>query len=429
MFSHNFKALHAFIKPISGRNSYLARVFGPFSAFSRVLRAPTQRAFSQTCANKLPDNLNEIFIANTLRSNKSQPESEYVRCTVYNGDGDIIVHGLTMRKLEFMRKYGIAPRDLRKMIRSHTNHTPGNNGFHMEFVPLIVTRKNCVLLNLLNIRALIKSDSLVIFDYAHSSRFTESYSQGTFLKEMSKRLKVSHPDAASLPYEFRALEAILVDVASNLTIELNVHKTVLGNILASLDDSVERVKLKYLLIQSKKLGQFHQKAVLINDLLHDLLDQDDELNSLYLTEILQGMHRQTYHHQEIELLLESYYATINETIQTVEELSSQIKTSEEIIKFVLDANRNDLMLLGLKFSIGLLSMGITMYVAALYGMNLENFIEETDGGFELVVVFGTVSLAILFFFCAKQLNKLQKITMSNVARDQGFIDSMRKRSS
>lgn len=353
---------------------------------------------------------NEIFIANTLSSSKAS-DNEYVRCTVYDRHGDMVVHGQNITKTAFMKKYDVAPRDLRKMIRSHTAHS--HTAGHMGFVPLLVTRKNSILLNLLNIRAIIKSDLLVIFDYTSSSHFSESRAQNIFLAEMAKRLSASHPDAAALPYEFRALEAILVDVTSNLNIETSVHKTVINNILTGLESDIERTKLRYLLIQSKKLAQFHQKASLISELLHDLLDLDEELNSLYLTEILHGMCRRSHNHQEIELLLESYYAAVDEIIQTVEDLSSQIKTSEEMIRFVLDANRNELMLLGLKFSIGLLSMGITLYVAALYGMNLENFIEETDEGFGFVVVLGTVSLALLFAFCLKQLNRVQKVTMSS----------------
>lgn len=361
------------------------------------------------------DAFTDLFIANTLRSSKSAAENEYVRCTVYNHLGEMEVHGLHMRRPDFMNTYHVAARDLRKMVRSHIHHM-GGASVNMEFVPLLVTRPNCIMLNLLNIRALIKCNQLVIFEYALSNTFSESHSTAAFLKQLPDRLRVAHPDALTLPYEFRALEAILVDVASNLSVEMNVHKTVVSNILASLDSSIEQSKLRYLLIQSKKLAQFHQKAKLIQDLLLELLDHDDELNSLYLTELLRGAPRETYHHQEIELLLESYYAAIHEIIQTVEDLSSQIKTSEEIIKFVLDANRNDLMLFSLKITVGLLSIGVTMYIAALYGANLENFIEETNEGFPVVVAVATIAMVALFYACKKQLNRLQRVTMSNLAK-------------
>ena len=67
--------------------------------------------------------------------------------------------------------------------------------------------------------------------------------------------------------------------------------------------------------------------------------------------------RQGTNHEEIEMLLENYYQTIDEIVQIVENLKNQIKTTEDLINVVLDSNRNQLMLLGLKFSTGLLSMG------------------------------------------------------------------------
>lgn len=380
------------------------------------------RHFSRSC-EVYQDYFNDVFVNNTLKHAKSLPDNEYVRCTVYNKNGDMVVHGKNIRKLEFMKTYDLAPRDLRKMVRSHIS-TGTPSGVFVEFVPLLATRKNSILLNLLNIRAIIKCDSLVVFDNYSSlglgSRFNESHSHGVFLKEMSTRLKASHPEANTLPYEFRALEGILVDVTTNLNTEMSVHKKVLSNILSSLDDSIERTKLRYLLIQSKKLGQFRQKAQLIKDLLDYLLNEDDELNAMYLTEILQGQQRHSFNHQEVELLLESYYATIDEIIQTVDNLISQIKTSEEIIRFVLDSNRNDLMLLGLRFSIGLLSMGLTMYIAALYGMNLENFIEEKDGGLELIVGVASVSMMILFIYCTRQIKSLQRFTLSSASKEKAM---------
>ncbi|CAI5760577.1 unnamed protein product [Candida verbasci] len=195
---------------------------------------------------------------------------------------------------------------------------------------------------------------------------------------------------------------------------MKVHTNVLKNILTGLDNDIDRVKLRYLLIQSKKIAQFQQKVTLIRDLLEEILEQDDELNQLYLTDVNNGEGRIGTNHTEIEMLLESYYKTCDEIVQTSEDLRSQIKTTEEIINIVLDSNRNELMLLGLKFSTGLLSMGIALFVAALYGMNLENLIEETDGGFEIVVGGSMLLLILLLGFSVKQLKKVEKITMTRI---------------
>ena len=53
-----------------------------------------------------------------------------------------------------------------------------------------------------------------------------------------------------LPFEFKALEGILIYIVSNLNMEMKVHNTVLQNI-TGLEDSIDRNKLRYLLIELK----------------------------------------------------------------------------------------------------------------------------------------------------------------------------------
>lgn len=380
-----------------------------------MIRPPRLSAWVRSLSTLPPRSLNygNVMLGKTL----AHKQENTIRCTIFDRHGDIVVHGKDFKRSSFMKHHGLVPRDFRKISRHHPNQVLGT-AVNVDIVPSIVTRDECILLNLLNIRALIKSDCVVIFDTASSAfgpRMNESHSQSIFLKKLREILKNTDDD---LPYEFRALEAILVDVITNLNTEMTVHSTVLQNILAGLENSIERVKLRYLLIQSKKVTQFHQKASLIRDLLEDILESDDELNAFFLTEKVNGTPRQGTNHAEIEFLLESYLKTSDEIVQTVENLRGQIKTSEEIINIVLDSNRNELMVLGLKFSIGLLSMGVVLYVAAVYGMNLENFIEESDGGFEGVTILSTAGLVILFLFSLKQLHRLQRMTMSGVGRDE-----------
>lgn len=382
------------------------------------------RSLSYTTRNHDNNNsLSDTLLTKTLTSNKSFTDNEFIRCTIFDKRGDIVIHGKEIKRLQFMKSHNLVLRDFRKISRHYhsQNSSQGsiNTAINVDIVPSIVTRSDCILLNLLNIRALIRSDTVVIFDSFSSSTgsgLNESNSHSMFLQQMHERLRSDSDE--NLPYEFKALEAILIHVITNLNTEMKVHTTVLQNILNGLEKSIERVKLRYLLIQSKKITQFHQKATLIRDLFDDILEQDDELNALYLTEIQNNSPRVQTNHTEVEMLLESYLKTCDEIVQTVENLKSQIKTSEEIINIVLDSNRNELMLLGLKFSIGLLSMAVALYIGALYGMNLENFIEESDGGFEVICAIGTILIFILFGFSMKELKKLQKITMSGVGREE-----------
>jgi magnesium transporter len=81
------------------------------------------------------------------------------------------------------------------------------------------------------------------------------------------------------------------------------------------------------------------------------------------------------------------------------------------VKAILDANRNSLMLLDLKFSIGTLGIGSGAFIAALYGMNLKNFIEESDFGFWGVTGWSIVFSAIVCSYGLVKLRKVQRLSM------------------
>lgn len=81
------------------------------------------------------------------------------------------------------------------------------------------------------------------------------------------------------------------------------------------------------------------------------------------------------------------------------------------MKAILDANRNSLMLLDLKFSIGTLGLGAGTLFSALYGMNLKNFIEESDLGFGAVSVTCFAISAVVCVYGLAKLRKLQRVRM------------------
>ncbi|KAK5019374.1 magnesium ion transporter [Cryomyces antarcticus] len=218
--------------------------------------------------------------------------------------------------------------------------------------------------------------------------------------------------AGSLPYEFRALEAVLISVTTALEGEFEGVREPVVRVLRELEEDIDRDKLRHLLIYSKKLGTFEQKARLVRDAIDDLLEADDDLAAMYLTEkVVTGKAREEDDHTEVEMLLESYHKVCDEIVQASGNLVSNIRNTEEIVKAILDANRNSLMLLDLKFSIGTLGIGAGTFIAALYGMNLKNFIEESDLGFPLVSASCFVFTVIGVVWGLRRLRKVQRLSM------------------
>ena len=136
--------------------------------------------------------------------------------------------------------------------------------------------------------------------------------------------------SGSLPYEFRALEAVLISVTTSLESEFEGVRDPIVKVLRELEEDIDRDKLRYLLIYSKKLGTFEQKARLVRDALDELLEADDDLAAMYLTEKAKGIKRSEADHAEVELLLESYHKVADEIVQAAENLVSNIRNTEEM---------------------------------------------------------------------------------------------------
>jgi magnesium transporter len=193
-------------------------------------------------------------------------------------------------------------------------------------------RPSAILINLLHLRVLIKADRVLVFD-AYGS--TDSYMQSLFVYDLEGKLRqrqnqgTSQP-SQSLPYEFRALEAVLISVTSGLEEEFNGVRDPVVRVLRALEEDIDRDKLRHLLIYSKKLGTFEQKARLVRDAIDDLLEADDDLAAMYLSERAEGKEREEDDHQEVEMLLESYHKVCDEIVQASGNLVTNIRNTEEV---------------------------------------------------------------------------------------------------
>ncbi|KAG0157308.1 hypothetical protein PDIDSM_4493 [Penicillium digitatum] len=352
--------------------------------------APTQLKFSRRTEGMF----------NIGRSLSAKASNELrIRCTEFDINGDVNLVNGEFRKQELIAKYGLLPRDLRKIDSSTLPH--------------ILVRPRAILINLLHLRVLIKADRVLVFD-AYGS--TDSYMQSLFIYDLEGKLRQKQSQGAaqpsqSLPYEFRALEAVLISVTSGLEEEFNGVRDPVVRVLRALEEDIDRDKLRHLLIYSKKLGTFEQKARLVRDAIDDLLEADDDLAAMYLSERSAGKEREEDDHQEVEMLLESYHKVCDEIVQASGNLVTNIRNTEEVVKAILDANRNSLMLMDLKFSIGTLGLATGTLFSALYGMNLKNFIEESDFGFGGVSVICFALTGLVCVYGLSKLRKLQRVRM------------------
>ena len=76
-----------------------------------------------------------------------------LRCTILDSKGQVKSISGLFRKSDLCAHHGLEPRDLRKIDSRVPN-----------LVPTILARRSGILINILHIRAMVKSDAVLLFD-------------------------------------------------------------------------------------------------------------------------------------------------------------------------------------------------------------------------------------------------------------------------
>ncbi|KAJ2519285.1 magnesium ion transporter [Coemansia sp. RSA 2049] len=344
---------------------------------------------------------------NRARMEQMMPDLR-LRCTELDIHGNVTVRAGEFLKSELCAQHGLQPRDLRKIDSKFVNQ-----------MPAILVRKHAILINLLHIRALIEADRIVLFD---SIGPQGSYNQGLLVYELQERLRspsasksASASDAAvaaesAQPFEFRALEAVLISVVNALQSDEEVLVNLVHNLLAYLEESVDRSKLRELLQYSKRLSRFSQKVLNIRDAIEEVLEQDEDLASMYLTEKLRGTMRRKDDHEDVELMMETYLKQVEEIVNHIESASSHVRTTEDVVNIILDSQRNSLLLLEIRLTILTVGLSTGTFITGLFGMNLLSTLESHPEAFFIVSSIAFTAIVTLVLTGLRAMRKvLRKI--------------------
>jgi magnesium transporter len=284
-----------------------------------------------------------------------------------------------------------------------------------NLVPTILVRKEAFLVNILHLRALVKADEILLFDTYGSA---DSRLHSVFLYHLEHNLKSA---SSALPYEFRALESILLSVLSALEAEVVLLRNTVGGLLAALEDDIDRDKFMYLLHAARRLAAFQNRARLVQRALEEVLEQDEDLQAMHLS--AQRAARAAHpaepdpafdvDHSELEVLLESFEKQVAEVANEAEGIQANVAATQEIVELVLDANRNALLALDLRVSIGTMGLGVGALLAGLFGMNLPNHLEEDPWAFAAVALVSALASAAVAGSGLRRLAKIRKVGLSS----------------
>lgn len=325
-----------------------------------------------------------------------QPADLMLRCTVLDSEGNVKTISGQFKKSDLCIEHGLNARDLRKIDSRVPN-----------LVPTILIRREAVLINVLHIRALVKADAVVLFDTYGSA---DSRLHSVFLYHLEHNLKAK---GTGLPYEFRAIESILLSVLSALEAEMVFIRNLVGGLLAEMEDNIDHDRFKRLLHYSRRLAAFKNRAKLVEEAIDEVLTQDEDMNAMYLTDKLNNVPRAIHDHEDLELLLESFSKQVEEIVNEAENIEANVQSTQEIVELILDSNRNALLTLDLKVSILTLGVGTGALVAGLFGMNLTSHLETHPYGFYALSAAATGLAIFVAWTGLRRLSKIRKVGLSS----------------
>lgn len=251
----------------------------------------------------------------------------------------------------------------------------------------LTTRNNCIIIRMEYLKAIVTPQSLLVLDFRGFGL------ERWLVLDLAPQLA---SQTHTLPFEFRALEAILQHKVNTLQAQLNDVEPVILDTLESLVDpkilSADRSKLHVLLQNSKSLSELETDIKVFKESLLKILDEDELMEELCLTKwtdprVFEESSLGIDHAEEMELLLENYYMQAEELGNKTRELKGLIDDSESVIFINLDSHRNVMMRLNLQLTMGSFSLSLFGLIGVAFGMNLTSCFEEDPRVFWLVTGF------------------------------------------
>ncbi|ETI29552.1 hypothetical protein G647_02005 [Cladophialophora carrionii CBS 160.54] len=210
--------------------------------------------------------------------------------------------------------------------------------------------------------------------------------QQQFYNDFEQRMSAPTAETADipeLPYELRAVEAALVAVLTSLRGDFVTarHQAEEAARSLRLDSGAGSIGLDRVFERTRALSKIEQKARLVRDTIRDVLDADDDLAGMYLTDRLAGKPHDVSDHQEAEYMLEAYHKAADTLVEAAQAVIDILRKKENTFRSSLAVQRNQIMFLEARIAIHTLGLAAGTMVAGLFGMNLVNYLEEAPYGF------------------------------------------------
>ncbi|KAK5273328.1 magnesium ion transporter [Exophiala xenobiotica] len=321
-------------------------------------------------------------------------------CAYFDKNGSLVAEHKELSKAKIAEQFELRHRDLRDIdLRS-------------ESVTRILIRPATILLQFFDLCLIIQTDEALLINLRNSSSSPSSSSPNERNDDFERRMSAKEPaDLPELPYELRAVEAALMAVLSTLRQDLVQAKQDAEHSARHLrlESGFAAVGLDLLFEHSRTLGKIEQKARLVRDTIREVLDTDEDLAGMYLSDRKAGKPHQVTDHQEAEYMLEAYHTAADALVESAGGAIDVMRKKENTFRSSLDVQRNQIMFLNAKIGIHTLGLAGGTLIAGLFGMNLVNYLEEAPYGFFVITGACVVISSLFSVYGMRNIYRIQSL--------------------
>lgn len=306
-------------------------------------------------------------------------------------------------KHSIMRRTGLPGRDLRVLDPM------------LSYPSTILGRERAIVINLEHIKAIVTATEVLMVNSTNPlvvQFVADLRDRVSFPKDMPQQNAENDPNSITgppvaagpklLPFEFRALEACLESACRCLESETQTLEQEAYPALDELTSKISTLNLDRVRQIKSRLVAISGRVQKVHDELEHLLDDDNDMAEMYLTEKLAEqtpLKDELYDEalededeggveeyksrlssdiftgvkpnvEELEMLLEAYFAQIDGISQKLYNMSEYVNDTEDFINIMLDEKQNQLLQMGVMLSTANMILNAGIVVVGLFGMNI-----------------------------------------------------------
>lgn len=270
--------------------------------------------------------------------------------------------------------------------------------FSLSQVATLVSRGPLIILNIGIIKLLITTEKVII------ANVEDKFIFGDFINGLKLRLK--DPENTKEPIEVLVLDYALQVKAHRFADQADQLEKSVQRLLKKLDSEHSEKDLEKLLLNKKALSKLEINIRENIEAAEEVIEDDDELQELCITQIENGVALSDIQDEEIESIIDSFIEQVEVALHRVEEIKENIDDTQEIVSLKLGTERNIIIRFELVATLITALFSLMAVVTGLYGMNIRNNLENDHVAFWWIVLLFILVFITFVFWMWYKLKKL-----------------------